>query len=196
MASPTASKPAKSNKLSIKGLDVSAVKKTKTAGIRPKLVEFMYHGAAELWLVDNKGATAVRGGNLGSGQFSWEDSEGRLWVIPNYPWDNNHKPVSGMIISEGDMVVGKFTLLSIKSKGPQRSFAERQAINAPIQGSAADIIKRAMIRMPDVLAKASLSARMLLQVHDELVFECPEAEADKLIETVKTSMQAAAGPSL
>ncbi|MEN8877352.1 MAG: DNA polymerase I, partial [Hyphomonas sp.] len=90
----------------------------------------------------------------------------------------------------------KINLSGIKSKGPQRSFAERQAINAPIQGSAADIIKRAMIRMPDVLAKASLSARMLLQVHDELVFECPEAEADKLIETVKTTMQGAAGPSL
>ena len=90
----------------------------------------------------------------------------------------------------------KINLSGIKSKGPQRSFAERQAINAPIQGSAADVIKRAMIRMPDVLAKASLSARMLLQVHDELVFECPEAEADKLIETVKTTMQGAAGPSL
>jgi len=90
----------------------------------------------------------------------------------------------------------KINLSGIKSKGPQRSFAERQAINAPIQGSAADIIKRAMIRMPDVLAKAGLSARMLLQVHDELVFECPEAEADKLIETVKTTMQGAAGPSL
>ena len=90
----------------------------------------------------------------------------------------------------------KINLSGIKSKGPQRSFAERQAINAPIQGSAADIIKRAMIRMPDVLAKAGLSARMLLQVHDELVFECPEVEADKLIETVKTTMQGAAGPSL
>jgi len=90
----------------------------------------------------------------------------------------------------------KINLSGIKSKGPQRSFAERQAINAPIQGSAADIIKRAMTRMPDVLAKAGLSARMLLQVHDELVFECPEAEADKLIETVKTTMQGAAGPSL
>ena len=90
----------------------------------------------------------------------------------------------------------KINLAGIKSKGPQRSFAERQAINAPIQGSAADIIKRAMIRMPEILAKAGLSARMLLQVHDELVFECPEQEANKLIEVVRTTMQGAAGPAL
>ena len=90
----------------------------------------------------------------------------------------------------------KINLSGIKSKGPQRSFAERQAINAPIQGSAADIIKRAMIRMPEALAKAGLSARMLLQVHDELVFECPEKEADALIDTAKATMQGAAGPAL
>ncbi|MDX1293076.1 MAG: DNA polymerase I, partial [Hyphomonas sp.] len=90
----------------------------------------------------------------------------------------------------------KIHLAGIKSKGPQRSFAERQAINAPIQGSAADIIKRAMIRMPEALARAGLSARMLLQVHDELVFECPEKEADQLVDVVKTTMQGAAGPAL
>ena len=52
-----------------------------------------------------------------------------------------------------------------------RQFAERQAINAPIQGTAADVIRRAMVRMPDAISKAGLDARMLLQVHDELVFE-------------------------
>jgi DNA polymerase-1 len=66
------------------------------------------------------------------------------------------------------------------SSGAERSFGERQAINAPLQGSAADIIKRAMIRMPGALAEAGLKARMLLQVHDELVFECPRHEAESL----------------
>ncbi len=60
----------------------------------------------------------------------------------------------------------------------ERQFAERAAINAPIQGAAADIIRRAMIRMPAALKAEGLTARMLLQVHDELVFEAPEAEAD------------------
>jgi len=59
----------------------------------------------------------------------------------------------------------------------QRGFAERQAINAPLQGSAADLIKRAMIRMPAALSEKGLSARMLLQVHDELIFEAPIDEA-------------------
>ena len=66
----------------------------------------------------------------------------------------------------------------IKSPNPsERAGVERQAINAPIQGSAADIIRRAMIRMEDALRGARLSARMLLQVHDELVFEVPDDES-------------------
>ena len=87
-------------------------------------------------------------------------------------------------------------LKGIKSKGPQRGFAERQAINAPIQGSAADIIKRAMIQMPGALDKAGLSAKMLLQVHDELIFEAPESEAEKTIEVVRTTMERAPLPAL
>ena len=87
-------------------------------------------------------------------------------------------------------------LKGINSKGPQRGFAERQAINAPIQGSAADIIKRAMIQMPDALTEAGLGAKMLLQVHDELIFECPEDEAEALINTVKTTMERAPLPAL
>jgi DNA polymerase-1 len=80
----------------------------------------------------------------------------------------------------------------IKSPNPsERAFQERAAINAPIQGSAADIIRRAMIRMPGALAEAGLKARMLLQVHDELIFEVPEAEADKTIEVAKSVMVAA-----
>jgi DNA polymerase-1 len=69
---------------------------------------------------------------------------------------------------------------------------ERAALNAPIQGTAADIIRRAMIRMEDALAEAKLSARMLLQVHDELVLEVPEAEKEIAAKLVKEAMESAA----
>jgi DNA polymerase-1 len=77
-----------------------------------------------------------------------------------------------------------------------RQFAERAAINAPIQGAAADIIRRAMVRMPAALEAAGLSARMLLQVHDELVFEAPETEADRTCEVVRQIMENAAYPAV
>jgi DNA polymerase-1 len=81
----------------------------------------------------------------------------------------------------------------IKDKNPaRRNFMERAAINAPLQGSAADIIKRAMIRIPGALAGAKLKARMLLQVHDELIFEVPEGEAEKTAKVVKKVMEGAA----
>jgi len=76
------------------------------------------------------------------------------------------------------------------SAQPQvRVRAEREAINAPIQGTAADIIKIAMIRLPGELAKAGLQAKMLLQVHDELLLECPEDQLDKTIEVTKDIME-------
>jgi len=73
-----------------------------------------------------------------------------------------------------------------------RAFAERAAINAPIQGGAADIIKRAMIRLPNALKDAGLKAAMLLQVHDELIFEVPDKEIEKTKAVVKSTMEAAA----
>jgi DNA polymerase-1 len=77
----------------------------------------------------------------------------------------------------------------------ERGFGERVAINAPVQGTAADIIKRAMIRMPVALAAAGCGAtRMLLQVHDELVFEAPEAQAQAAIPVIRDVMAGAAGP--
>ncbi len=72
-----------------------------------------------------------------------------------------------------------------------RSRAEREAINAPIQGTAADITKIAMLRLPNALRQAGLRARMLLQVHDELVLECPEAEVARTARRVQEVMQAA-----
>ncbi len=85
----------------------------------------------------------------------------------------------------------------INTKNPSlRGNYERAAINAPIQGSAADIIRRAMIRMAAALADAGLQARMLLQVHDELIFEAPEDEADKTMEVAQEIMENAAEPAL
>lgn len=73
-----------------------------------------------------------------------------------------------------------------------RAFGERVATNAPIQGSAADLIKIAMIRIHKVLAEQQLESRMLLQVHDELVFECPVGELDVLTALVRHEMESAA----
>ncbi len=86
---------------------------------------------------------------------------------------------------------------TIADKNPmRRNFAERQAINAPIQGTAADIIKRAMIRMTQALADARLDAVMMLQVHDELLFDVPEDQVDKTVAVVREIMESAAGPAL
>ena len=78
----------------------------------------------------------------------------------------------------------------------ERAFVERASINAPIQGSAADIIRRAMIRMEPALAKAGVAANMLLQVHDELIFEVPDAEVDKAMAVIVSTMEKAAEPAV
>lgn len=81
----------------------------------------------------------------------------------------------------------------IADKNPaRRGYAERQAINAPLQGGAADIIKRAMVLVPGALAAAGLSARMLLQVHDELLFEVADAEVPATAAVVRDVMQGVA----
>ena len=80
------------------------------------------------------------------------------------------------------------------SRAPSGSSDERAAINAPIQGAAADIIRRAMIRIEPALAEAKLNAKMLLQVHDELVFEVPAGEVDATLPVVRKVMAEAALP--
>lgn len=77
-----------------------------------------------------------------------------------------------------------------------RAFGERTAANSPIQGSAADLIKIAMIRIANRITKEKLSSKMLLQVHDELVFEAPEDELEKLKALVKEEMEGAAELSI
>jgi DNA polymerase-1 len=85
----------------------------------------------------------------------------------------------------------------IRNSNPSiRAFNERAAINARLQGTAADIIRRAMARMDDALAHAKLKAKMLLQVHDELVFEVPEKEVAKTLPVVKKVMEDAPHPAV
>ncbi|MEO1422864.1 MAG: DNA polymerase I [Pseudomonadota bacterium] len=90
----------------------------------------------------------------------------------------------------------KINTPEIGAKGPRAGFAQRAAINAPIQGSAADVIRRAMVRVPAALEDARLPARMLLQVHDELLFEVPEAAVDDTIAAMRTVMEGAAAPAV
>ena len=77
---------------------------------------------------------------------------------------------------------------------PQRQYAERSAINAPMQGTAADIIKRAMLAVDRWLSDSGIDARMIMQVHDELVFEVAEADAEAVRAAVVAIMENAAGP--
>jgi len=78
----------------------------------------------------------------------------------------------------------------------QRAFGERQAINAPLQGSAADIIRRAMVRLPPALAEHDLDAQLLLQVHDELVIETKDDHASKVCEVARAVMEKAMLPAV
>ena len=78
----------------------------------------------------------------------------------------------------------------------QRAFGERQAINAPLQGSAADIIRRAMVRLAPALAEHDLDAQLLLQVHDELVIETKDGHAGKVCEVARAVMEKAMLPAV
>ena len=91
----------------------------------------------------------------------------------------------------------KIHIPAIGEKNPARkNFGERAAINAPIQGTAADVIKRAMIRVPRALSDAGLEAKMLLQVHDELLFEVPDGQIEETTAVVREVMEKACDPAL
>jgi DNA polymerase-1 len=137
-------------------------------------------------------------------QLSIPQGEARAYIdayFKRYPGIRDYMEATKRFAREHGFVATPFGrrchVPGIASKNPaQRSFSERAAINAPIQGGAADIIKRAMGRIPDALAAAGLSARMLLQVHDELLFEVEPAERERTIEVVRGVMENAARPAL
>jgi DNA polymerase-1 len=85
----------------------------------------------------------------------------------------------------------KRRLPDLKSKGAARARAEREAINMPMQGSASDIVKLAMLRVAEALRREKLKAKMILQVHDELVFEVPKKEVERTSEVIKAVMESA-----
>ena len=92
----------------------------------------------------------------------------------------------------GTILGRKRPILSINSKNKvEKSAAERVAINSPVQGSAADIVKKAMCDISEELIKQDSPARLLVQVHDELIFECPEDEKtiNETIEIIKNKME-------
>jgi DNA polymerase-1 len=137
-------------------------------------------------------------------QLSIPQGEARAYIdayFKRYPGIRDYMEATKRFAREHGFVTTPFGrrchVPGIASKNPaQRSFSERAAINAPIQGGAADIIKRAMTRIPDALAAAGLGARMLLQVHDELLFEVEPAARERTIEVVRGVMENAARPAL
>ncbi|PRO64311.1 DNA polymerase I [Alkalicoccus urumqiensis] len=114
--------------------------------------------------------------------------------LKNYPGVQDYMESSKAFARENGYVTTMMNrrryLPEITSKNfNQRSFAERTAMNTPIQGTAADIIKQAMVDMSRALDESGLSGTMLLQVHDELIFETPEKEAEKLSRLVAETME-------
>ena len=132
---------------------------------------------------------------LGIGQAEARDYIGKYFQ--RYPGIRDYMEVTKDYARKHGYVLTPFgrkihlRFIHDKSQG-MRAFAERAAINAPLQGGAADIIKRAMIRLPGALTAAKLKARMLLQVHDELLFEVPDKEIDKTKTVTRTIMEGAA----
>lgn len=118
-----------------------------------------------------------------------------------FPGIKDYMEAQKELVKEQGYVTGifgrKIKFHNADSKNPsERAFVERAAINAPIQGSAADIIRRAMIFMEPALAAKNIQADMLLQVHDELIFEVPEEGVDAAISAISEVMVKAAEPAV
>jgi DNA polymerase-1 len=137
-------------------------------------------------------------------QLGIEQSEAAAYIktyFERFPGIRDYMNEAKLFVRENGYVQTifgrKVHIPAIRGKSPaERSFGERAAINAPLQGAAADIIRRAMVRMPDALQAAGLKARMLLQVHDELVFEAPEAEAEAVCKLAAKVMEQAPLPAV
>jgi len=137
-------------------------------------------------------------------QLSIPRGEAQAYIdayFERYPGIRDYMEAAKEFAREHGYVVTPFGrrchLPDINHKNPaRRNFMERAAINAPLQGGAADIIKRAMIRVPQALEESRLEAVMLLQVHDELLFEVPDAQVEDTIALVKAVMETAAEPAL
>jgi len=101
-------------------------------------------------------------------------------------------------ITDGSLQRGLFGLHHFRFPGIRdrnytvRSRAEREAINMPIQGTASDIVKIAMIKVANALRAEKLQTKMIMQIHDELLFEAPESEIDQVKELIKREMESAA----
>ena len=133
-------------------------------------------------------------------QLGIEPGEARRYIEANFARYPQIKTYMERIVAEAKQhgyvrtpLGRRCWIAGIADKNPaRRGYAERQAINAPLQGGAADVIKRAMVKLPHALAEARLGARMLLQVHDELLFEAPAAEAEATAALARRVMEAAA----
>ena len=183
------------------GLDIHAMTASEMFGVpvegmpaevrrRAKAINFgIIYGISAFGLANQLGISQGRGGRL---------HQDLLRALPRHPrLHGSRRKKRAHERGYVETVFGRrIHYPEINTKNPVvRGNLERAAINAPIQGSAADIIRRAMVRMPGALAGAGLkSARMLLQVHDELVFEVGEAEVPNALRTVKKVMEGAALP--
>ena len=157
---------------------------------RAKAINFgIVYGISAFGLANQLGIAAARRMIISVAISSGSRAFAPTWIAP--------RPLRARMATSKRCSAAAFMCARSHREYPgMRGGAERQAINAPIQGTAADIIRRAMIRVPPALSRENLDARMLLQVHDELVFEAPESEAAATCEIARQVMERAALPAI